>query len=421
MPAGSGAFGAPTGGGGLTQAQVNALIAAGARYDGAQLSVPLLVDPDSQGFGPGVLVNEIIEFTLTGSPNGGTFQISDGSNISDPIDWNADEAAIDGVVSGNYVVTGGLDSGPGPVRIEFAGSLAGQSFTLSVDTNSLTVDGDPGGDVSFNEIQAGGVTTGDWTVDGDGTIEIGTDSGAFGLTDEAGLVERLRGGVAVTNTLIFHAGCSSTFTLVPSTVIPLTEGNLYRAWASVASAGDGNSLVFGDSEISDYETVTLPNTGMGGRALVSILFTAGNDYANAGVRLLNTTDVHIFYLAIEEIVTQTVQNGLHAVAGAHTLALTEASGLVVDARNFIGDGGTGTDGTGVDGYGLQAIGYGGDNVLKSFSGASADADVIAAFDGAGLTRVARPAIPTQTAVVDVDDFNALRTMLIAAGWITDGD
>ena len=39
----------------------------------------------------------------------------------------------------------------------------------------------------------------------------------------------------------------------------------------------------------------------------------------------------------------------------------------------------------------------------------------------GLINESRPAIPTQVVAVDVDDFNALRTALIAVGLITDGD
>jgi hypothetical protein len=43
------------------------------------------------------------------------------------------------------------------------------------------------------------------------------------------------------------------------------------------------------------------------------------------------------------------------------------------------------------------------------------------FDGDGLAPDDRPAIPTQVTTVSVDDFNTLRTALIAFGLILDGD
>ncbi|MBM81981.1 MAG: hypothetical protein CMJ78_15530, partial [Planctomycetaceae bacterium] len=88
--------------------------------------------------------NEIQEVAFTGSPTGGTFQLSDGIDTTLPISFIATAADIQNrletdiaAFAGNVTVTGG-DLPLTPIEIEFNGGLAGMNVSTLAVTNNLT-------------------------------------------------------------------------------------------------------------------------------------------------------------------------------------------------------------------------------------------------------------------------------------------
>ena len=89
--------------------------------------------------------SEVQTLTVTGTPTGGTFVLEFKGQRTDPIDFDADAAAVDAALEAlPSIGTGGVTCGGGalpgtPVTITFAGKNAARAQPLiTVPVNSLT-------------------------------------------------------------------------------------------------------------------------------------------------------------------------------------------------------------------------------------------------------------------------------------------
>lgn len=123
----------------------NSLGIGGGRADGFQITSSGLGKKMTQGVQLGGTTNEVQTITITGSPTGGTFTLALDGQVTAPIAYNANAAAVQvalealGTIgAGNVSATGGPLPGSG-VTVTFVGDLAGQNIaTLVANSASLT-------------------------------------------------------------------------------------------------------------------------------------------------------------------------------------------------------------------------------------------------------------------------------------------